>query len=135
MKTKQSEPIDAAKNSTSHNVSPPPSCPHCRSHKTVLIDRGKKAGAVIGTLAGAASGVSGALSAGVAGAKAGSIAGAAALRFNPPLGAIAGAVIGGLSGGIAGCAIGTALGESIDQAVLGNRRCLACGLSFTALEP
>lgn len=46
-------------------------------------------------------------------------------------GAIAGAVIAGLIGGTAGCATGSMFGEVVDDKVLDNYRCHACGHTFS----
>lgn len=106
-------------------------CPACQSRRVVDRDTAKKAGAAIGTIAGAAGGISGALSGVITGAEVGVALGAVATPVVPPLGAVAGAVVGALSGGIAGCVVGASLGEAVDAAILRNRRCLACGHTFS----
>ncbi|MNV86125.1 hypothetical protein D3C71_1801330 [compost metagenome] len=57
---------------------------------------------------------------------------AATASASTPLGIVAGAILGGLSGAIAGCTVGAALGEAVDDSILRNRRCLACGQTFSA---
>lgn len=106
-------------------------CPACQSPRVVDRDTAKKACAAIGTIAGAAGGISGSLSGAITGAKVGVALTAAALPAAPPLGAVAGAVVGALSGGIVGCVVGASLGEAVDAAILRNRRCLACGHTFS----
>jgi len=106
-------------------------CPACNSRRTVPRDIGKKACAAIGTAAGAAGGISSTLPSAITGAEIG-VAMAATAAASTLLGTVAGAILGGLSGGIAGCVVGAAFGEAIDDAILRNRRCLACGHSFSA---
>jgi outer membrane lipoprotein SlyB len=51
--------------------------------------------------------------------------------FSVLCGAIAGAVIAGLAGAAAGCTTGATLGETLDKKVFDNRRCHACGHTFS----
>jgi hypothetical protein len=104
-----------------------PSCPKCQSDCVDARHRARKTGGAVGAVAGTASGVAFALSGAETGAAVGVLAGPA----GAVCGAIAGAVIAGLIGGTAGCATGSVFGEVIDDKVLDNFRCLACGHSFS----
>ncbi|MDV7212870.1 hypothetical protein [Azotobacter beijerinckii] len=60
------------------------------------------------------------------------------LVAGPPgaaLGGLAGAILGTLVGGAAGCMAGARLGEVIDEHVLDNYQCLACGQTFSQRHP
>ena len=107
-----------------------PPCPACQCGSIASRAVGKKAGALIGTISGAASGISGALSGAINGAEIGATLAASTSKTAMPFGLVAGAVLGGITGAIAGCAVGTALGEAVDDSILHNRACLACGRTF-----
>lgn len=102
-------------------------CPNCRSESVVTKDLAKKVTAFIGTLGGAARGYSGALAAAQIGSSVGMIAGPAGAA----VGGLAGGILGALTGGTAGCMAGAKLGEVIDDRVLNNYHCLACGQDFS----
>ncbi|MFM0753632.1 hypothetical protein [Paraburkholderia strydomiana] len=104
-----------------------PSCPKCRSDCVDARHRARKTGGAVGAIAGTASGIAFALSGAETGAAVGVLAGPA----GAVCGAIAGAVIAGLIGGTAGCATGSVFGEVIDDKVLNNFRCHACGHTFS----
>ena len=104
-----------------------PSCPKCQSDRVEMRHRARKTGGAVGALAGTASGIALALS----GAETGAAVGVLAGPVGAVCGAIAGAVIAGLIGGTAGCATGSVFGEVIDDKVLDNCRCHACGHTFS----
>jgi hypothetical protein len=107
-----------------------PACPKCHSPRVDARHRARKTGGAIGAVAGTASGVALALSGAETGAAVGMLAGPA----GAVCGAIAGAVIAGLIGGTAGCATGSVFGEIVDDKVLDNFRCYACGHTFSRLK-
>lgn len=91
-----------------------PLCPLCTSHQVETLDYARQSGGAVGALVGAA-------------------VGASRLAGSPPgmvIGGLAGAVIAGMIGGTAGCLAGARFGEVLDQHVLTNYRCLACGHRF-----
>lgn len=103
-----------------------PHCPKCRSEHVELRRLARRAGGAIGAAAGTTSGIAIALGGAETGATLGLIAG-------PPgavCGAIAGAIITGLIGGAAGCTTGSFFGDILDEKVLNNFRCCACGHRF-----
>ncbi|CAD6557047.1 hypothetical protein LMG28140_06050 [Paraburkholderia metrosideri] len=102
-------------------------CPACQSLQTEPRHRARRIGGAIGAAAGATSTAAAALS----GAEIGATVGTPGGPFGVLCGAIAGAVIAGLAGAAAGCATGAALGETLDQKVLDNWRCRACGHTFS----
>jgi hypothetical protein len=102
-------------------------CPFCQSPRTEPRHTSRRIGGAIGAAAGATSAIALTLSGAEAGATAGLIGG----PFGAACGGIAGAVLAGLVAGAAGCATGAACGEAIDQKVLDNWRCLACGRTFS----
>lgn len=104
-----------------------PSCPKCQSDRVEMRHRARKTGGAVGAVAGTASGIALALS----GAETGAAVGVLAGPVGAVCGAIAGAVIAGLIGGTAGCATGSVFGEVIDDKVLDNCRCHACGHTFS----
>ncbi|WP_245004451.1 complement resistance protein TraT [Paraburkholderia sacchari] len=104
-----------------------PPCPKCHSSRVHARHRARKTGGTIGAIAGTASGVAFALPGAETGAAVGALAGPA----GAVCGAIAGAVIAGLIGGTAGCAAGSVFGEVVDDKVLDNFRCHACGNTFS----
>lgn len=103
-------------------------CPECHSPRIEPRHIARRIGGAIGAAAGATSAIAIALSSAEAGATAGLIAG----PIGSACGGIAGAILGGLVAGAAGCATGAVCGEAIDQKVLDNWRCLACGARFHA---
>lgn len=103
-------------------------CPHCQSLRTEPRHLARRVGGAVGAAAGVTSAVAIALSGAEAGATAGLIGG----PFGAACGGIAGAILAGLVAGAAGCASGAACGEAIDQKVLDNWRCLACGRTYSA---
>jgi len=109
----------------------PPPCPKCQSVRIETRNQARKVGGAIGTVAGAVSGAAVVLSGAEMGATVGLVAG----PFGAMLGGIAGAVLGALVGGTAGCAAGAALGEMVDDKVLNNYRCLACGYTYNSKLP
>ncbi|CAB3741243.1 hypothetical protein LMG22037_06471 [Paraburkholderia phenoliruptrix] len=106
---------------------PIPPCPKCQSDRVDARHRARKTGGAVGAVAGTASGIAFALSGAETGAAVGVLAGPA----GAVCGAIAGAVIAGLIGGTAGCATGSVFGEVIDDKVLNDFRCHACGHTFS----
>lgn len=107
-----------------------PVCPKCRSSRVDARNLARKTGSAIGTVAGTTSGIAFALSGAETGATVGMLAGPA----GAVCGAVAGAVIAGLIGGTAGCATGSVFGEVIDDKVLDNFKCHACGHTFSRLN-
>lgn len=103
-------------------------CPRCGSDHIEKRNQARKAGSTIGAVAGATSGVAMALSGAEVGATVGLIAGPIGSVF----GGLAGAILAGLAASAAGCAAGAAMGEVIDENVLDNHRCSACGHTFSA---
>lgn len=101
-------------------------CPICESPRIITRDYGRKTCGTIGTVAGAASGAAAAATGARLGATIGAIAG--------PAGSVAGAIIGGLFGGVAGGTAGAEAGKLIDQHVLDNFECIACGHCFSRDE-
>lgn len=102
-------------------------CPKCDSPRVGPRNLARKTGGAIGAVAGATGGIAVALS--------NSNSSPASVLVAAPVGAvcgaIAGAVIAGLVGGAAGCATGSAFGEIVDEKVLDNFRCMACGYLFS----
>ncbi|WP_244129411.1 hypothetical protein [Burkholderia gladioli] len=109
----------------SHDVRFP--CPACHSPRIEPRHVARRIAGAVGAAAGATSATAIALSGAEAGATAGLIAG----PIGSTCGGIAGAILAGLVAGAAGCATGAACGEAIDQKVLNNWQCLACGRTFT----
>lgn len=103
-------------------------CPRCGSDHVEKRNQARKAGSTIGAVAGATSGVAMTLSGAEVGATVGLIAGPIGSVF----GGLAGAILAGLAASAAGCAAGAAMGEIIDENVLDNHRCVACGHTFNA---
>lgn len=102
-------------------------CARCQSMRTAPRHVARRIGGTVGAAAGATSAIALALSGAETGAAIGVLAGPA----GAVCGAIAGAVIAGLIGGAAGCATGSVFGEIVDDKVLNNCRCLACGHTFS----
>lgn len=105
-------------------------CPSCESFRTEPRHVARPICSAVGAAAGAISGAAAALSGAETGAAIGLLGGPVGAVF----GSIAGAVLAGLVTGAAGCATGAALGNAIDQQILSNWRCLACGRTF-AVRP
>lgn len=103
-------------------------CPHCDSTRIDTLDVGRKTGGTIGSVAGATGGFAMALSGAEAGVAVGAIGGPVGSIF----GGLAGAVMAGLLGSAAGCAAGSVVGAAIDDNLLPNYRCRACGHVFGA---
>ncbi|WP_423758926.1 hypothetical protein [Burkholderia sp. NLJ2] len=102
-------------------------CPSCESFRTEQRHIAQRICSAIGAAAGATSGTAAALSGVETGAAVGALGGPAGVLC----GGIAGAILAGLVAGAAGCATGAVLGEALDQKVLDNMLCLACGRTFT----
>ena len=86
-----------------------PTCPKCQSKKVEKLNYGKRVGATIGGLGGAAGGAATAMGGAVAGGK-------------------AGAATFGFMAGPAGAA--SVAGRAVDEHILDNYRCFACGYKF-----
>lgn len=102
-------------------------CPSCESFRTEQRHVARRICSAVGAAAGAMSGAAAVLSGAETGAAIGLLSG----PVGAVCGGVAGAILAGLVTGAAGCATGAALGEAIDQKVLSNFRCLACGCMFT----
>jgi len=103
-------------------------CPQCESPRTVQRHIARR---IFGAV-GAAAGVTSTIAAALSGAEAGAVFGVIGGPIGAVCGSIAGAILVGLVAGAAGCAtMAAALGEALDQKVLDNWRCLACGRTFT----
>ena len=102
-------------------------CPKCNSGQIGTRNRARKAGGTIGMAAGATTGAAGLFHGGRAGWATASIIAPPSMPYTK----IAAAIIGGIIGATTGCAIGVALGELVDDRVLDNYRCLACGYTFS----
>lgn len=101
-------------------------CPSCESFRTEQRHVARRICSAVGAAAGAMSGAAAALSGAETGAAIGMLGG----PVGAVCGGVAGAILAGLVTGAAGCATGAALGDAIDQQVLSNWRCLACGRTF-----
>lgn len=101
-------------------------CPSCRSERIETRNLGRKAGGLIGTVGGSVGGVASSLSGAEIGMTVGVVAGPPGMVLGGLLGALIGALVGGTAGGLAGAQ----LGEMVDQRVLDNYHCLACGYTF-----
>lgn len=102
-------------------------CPACESLRTEPRHLARRIGGALGAAAGGTSAAAASLSGAEIGAAAGTLGG----PFGVLCGSIAGAIIAGLAGAAAGCATGAALGETVDQKVLLNWCCRACGHTFS----
>jgi hypothetical protein len=104
-----------------------PPCPQCESTQTTPRHIARRIGGAVGAAAGATGAIALALSGAETGAAIGMIGG--------PVGAIcgtlAGAILASLVAGATGCATGAVFGEALDQKVLNNWQCLACGRTFS----
>ncbi|MFM0488316.1 hypothetical protein [Paraburkholderia graminis] len=101
-------------------------CPACDSFRTGPRHLARRIGGAFGAAAGGTSAIAAALSGAELGAAAGTLGGPVGVVC----GAVAGALLAGLAGAAAGCATGAALGETLDDKVLDNWRCRACGYIF-----
>ncbi|HKR38414.1 MAG TPA: hypothetical protein VJU59_01845 [Paraburkholderia sp.] len=101
-------------------------CPHCQSLQTVPRRIARRIGGAVGATAGATGAIALALSGAETGAAIGMIDG----PIGAACGSLAGAILAGLVAGAAGCATGATFGDALDQKVLNNWRCLACGCVF-----
>lgn len=108
-------------------IGPAVPCPRCQSLRTEPRHVVRRIGGAIGAAAGATSAVAFALSGAEAGATAGLVAG----PIGSACGSVAGAILAGLIAGAAGCATGATFGDAVDQKILDNWRCLACGRAFS----
>ncbi|WP_024972834.1 hypothetical protein [Ralstonia pickettii] len=104
-----------------------PACPACASFRTEPRHLARRIGGALGAAAGGTSAAAASLSGAEIGAAAGTLGG----PFGVLCGGIAGAIIAGLAGAAAGCATGAALGETLDNKVLLNWCCRACGHTFS----
>lgn len=102
-------------------------CPQCQSLQTLPRHVARRIGGAVGAAAGATSAIALAL----AGAETGAAIGMVGGPIGAACGSLAGAILAGLVAGAAGCATGATFGEALDQKVLNNWRCLACGRVFT----
>lgn len=101
-------------------------CPNCRSERIKTRNLARKAGGLIGTVGGSVGGAASSLSGAEIGMTVGVVAGPPGMVVGGLLGALVGALVGGTAGGLAGAQ----LGEMVDQRVLDNFHCLACGYTF-----
>ncbi len=115
-----------------------PVCPRCLNERVVSRNRARKATVTIGGLAGALASGSSAWASARAGARIGLQVGAGLGIVAGPggtvLGAVAGAMLAALAGAAAGCTVGAALGEFLDDKLLDNHLCLACGHCFSSIS-
>jgi hypothetical protein len=102
-------------------------CPQCESGQTVPRHIARRIGGAVG----AAAGATGAIALALSGAETGVAIGVLAGPVGAVCGSLTGAILAGLVAGATGCATGAAFGEALDQKVLNNWRCLACGRTFT----
>lgn len=102
-------------------------CPNCGSQRIETRDLAQRTGGTLGGLAGAAGGIAGALR----GARAGFTLGMAAGPVGGGIGTVIGVVLGGLGGGALGTELGAIFGRVVDDRVLNNLQCAACGHVFT----
>lgn len=106
-------------------------CPQCHSAKVEALHSARRIGGTVGTTAGAA----GAFTAAMAGAEGGATVGA--IIAGPPgmaIGTLMGAILAAIAGGTVGGAAGIALGNQVDQKILRNHLCHACGHEFSLNE-
>ena len=103
-------------------------CPICMSERIATLDRARRTGGTIGLVGGSVGGAASVLSGARTGMAIGSVAGPPGVWTGAIVGALVAACVGGATGGIAGAQ----LGEVIDERILDNCRCLACGHTFSA---
>jgi len=101
-------------------------CPSCRSERVETRNLARKAGGLIGTVGGTVGGAISSLSGAEFGMTVGVVAGPPGMVMGGLLGALVGSLVGGTACGLAGAQ----LGEMVDQRVLDNFHCLACGYTF-----
>ena len=102
-------------------------CPNCHSTRIDTKDIAKKTCGYMGMVGGAATTTTGALGGAELGGTIGMLAGPAGAA----IGVVAGSILGTILGMATGGAVGAKLGEIIDEKVLDNYHCLACGYEFT----
>lgn len=103
-------------------------CPQCHSVKIESLHTARRIGGTVGTTAGAA----GAFAAAMTGAEGGAKVGA--IIAGPPgmaIGTLMGAILAAIAGGTVGGAAGITLGNQVDQKILRNHLCHACGHEFS----
>lgn len=103
-------------------------CPQCQSPKIEALHTARRIGGTVGTTAGAA----GAFAAAMTGAESGATVGA--IVAGPPgmaIGAFMGAILAAIAGGTVGGAAGIVLGNQVDEKILRNHVCHACGHEFS----
>lgn len=103
-------------------------CPKCGSPKIEALHTARRIGGAVGTSAGAA----GAFAAAMTGAESGATVGA--IVAGPPgaaFGALMGAILSAIAGGTVGGAAGIVLGNQVDEKILRNHVCHACGHEFS----
>ncbi len=112
------------------------SCPKCDSNKIEILKRATKVGTATGAAAGGVGGYAGGAAGVAAGAKAGAVAGfvggPAGAALGSAIGAVAGGVLGALGGASLGAIVGSKAGATLDEHVFDNRKCNACGHTFSA---
>jgi len=102
-------------------------CPQCGCDRIETRDVAQRTGGTLGGLAGAAGGIAGALR----GGRTGFALGMAAGPIGGGVGTVIGAVLGGLGGGALGTELGAIFGRVVDDRVLNNCKCAACGHVFS----
>lgn len=102
-------------------------CPRCHSEQTTELAWGRKTGCAIGLLAGVAAGSVG-LGVAVSDGPGWDNPALLGSGSSSPLGQL---ILSSLVGATAGCAMGARLGEAIDEHLLHNRHCIACGHRFS----
>ncbi len=106
-------------------------CPNCLSERTEARHLARRTGGLIGTIGGSVGGAMSCMSGSRIGMTVGVVAGPPGMIVGGLLGALIGSLVGGTAGGLAGAQ----LGEVIDDRVLDNYRCLACGHCFSNARP
>ncbi|EWH09034.1 hypothetical protein DS2_14709 [Catenovulum agarivorans DS-2] len=101
-------------------------CPKCKSKNTVELNYAKRVAGGICMASSFVASLRTAFTGAQVGMRVGFIAG--------PVGVPTGAVIGAIAGGLAGYKLGAKFGEVIDQNILDNCQCLACGYKFSCTE-
>lgn len=102
-------------------------CPICFSERVATLDRARRVGGVVGLAGGSIGGAASVLSGARTGMMIGSIAGPPGTWAGGIVGVLVAACVGGATGSIAGAQ----LGDVVDEHILDNRRCLACGHIFS----
>jgi len=107
-------------------------CPCCGSYHVKQRNYAQKTLSAIGTVAGAGAGIRAVLYGGNVGIRLGVIAGPPGIA----VGTLVGVIFGAMVSGDFGCKLGAAVGKEIDQNILDNHECQACGNTFSkALVP